>query len=157
MASYLGRNVNLALLLIIIGVVVALVGTTVFFQRGLQNRTEAYQSTSTDLDVCQTTLSNYQDKYLQAQAKVNETSQDIRKYDQLYEQKVGELKDSQTQLLDTQKKLDFERLQKEKFQDFYEDQLKISQQLNITVDSLRDQIDDLKRDLSQCKADLNAC
>ena len=54
MASYLGRNVNLALLVIIIGVVVALVGTTVYFQRGLQNRTQAYENTAGTLSECQT-------------------------------------------------------------------------------------------------------
>jgi hypothetical protein len=52
--------------------------------------------------------------------QLNETLQDVRKYDQLYEQKIGELKDTQTQLSDIQRQLAFEKLQKEKFQQFYE-------------------------------------
>ena len=104
MASYLSRNVNLALLIIIIGVIVALVGTTVFFQRSLQNRTSSLEDTSTDLQSCQVSLENYMEKYSEAQVRVNETAQDIRKYDQLYEQKVGELTDTQQQLLDTKRR-----------------------------------------------------
>ena len=48
-----------------------------------------------------------------SQAKLNETTQDIRKYDELYAQKVAELADVQRQLA-------FEQLQSEKFQEFYE-------------------------------------
>lgn len=155
--AYLGRNVNLALLLIIIGIVIAMVGTTVFFQRGLQNRTTAYESTSTALSSCEVALANYQERYEQAQAKVNETSQDIRKYDQLYEQKVGELQDTQGQLASTQRQLEFQELQSEKFQQLYEAQLQVARQQNITISNLRDEIDDLERDLRSCRAELDAC
>ena len=67
MASYLGRNVNLALLVIIIGVVVALVGTTVFFQRSLQDRTSSLEDTSDVLGTCEIALENYQEKFSQAE------------------------------------------------------------------------------------------
>jgi peptidoglycan hydrolase CwlO-like protein len=157
MANYLGRNVNLALLVIIIGVVIALVGTTVFFQRGLQNRTNAYETTSLTLSQCQVALTNYQEKYEQAQQKVNETSQDIRKYDDLYEQKTGELKDTQGQLADTQKQLVFEKLQKDKFREFYEAEARTTAQLNATIASQAKQISSLNSQLSSCKADLNDC
>jgi hypothetical protein len=62
--------------------------------------------------------------------QLNETLQDVSKYDQLYEQKTGELKDTQSQLLDTQKQLAFEKLQKEKFQSFYEEEAQQNAVLN---------------------------
>jgi chromosome segregation ATPase len=151
MASYLGRNVNLALLIIIIGVVVALVGTTVFFQRSLQNRTGAYETTTQTLQECRVALANYQDQYAQAQEKVNQTSQDIRKYDQLYEQKTVELKETQATLATTEKQLQFEKLQKEKFQQFYEDAARQAAVLNATVKTQAKRIDDLEDDLAACE------
>ncbi len=157
MASYLSRNVNLALLIIIIGVIVALVGTTVFFQRSLQNRTSSLEDTSTDLQSCQVSLENYMEKYSEAQVRVNETAQDIRKYDQLYEQKVGELTDTQQQLLDTKTKLEFEKLQKEKFQQNYEETLRQAQQLQLDIDSKNILLSQLKDDISRLKSDLSAC
>jgi len=150
--AYMGRNVNLALLVIIIGVVVALVGTTVFFQRVLENRTDAYQDTSLTLDQCQIELGNYRETASEAQRQANQSAQDIRKYDELYEQKVGELQDSQVQLADTNRQLAFEKLQKEHFQASYEAELVQSRSLNQTIDSLRARIDDLEEDLDQCQA-----
>jgi chromosome segregation ATPase len=159
MANYLGRNVNLALLVIIIGVIVALVGTTVFFQRGLQNRTQEFETTAEGLNSCQTALANYQTKYTQAELRANETSADIRKYDQLYEQKTGELKDAQGQLSEMTRQRDFEKLQKEKFRTYYEDASRQNAQLNATVVSLnkdlanwKDKYDDLKDDYNALKA-----
>jgi peptidoglycan hydrolase CwlO-like protein len=157
MTNYLGRNVNLALLVIIIGVVIALVGTTVFFQRGLQNRTQAYESTSLTLSSCEIALTNYQEKYSEAQQKVNETSQDIRKYDQLYEQKTGELKDTQAQLAESQKQLVFEKLQKDKFREFYEAESRLTSQLNLTVQSQTSQINSLNSRLNTCNTKLSQC
>ena len=155
MASYLGRNVNLALLIIIIGVVVALVGTTVFFQRSLQNRTGDYESTTQTLSQCQVALANYQEKYSDAQEQVNQTSQDIRKYDQLYEQKVVELKETQDNLSTTTKQMLFEKLQKEKFQSFYETERSRAAQLNATVISQANTIDNLEDELNECRDDLD--
>lgn len=151
MATYLGRNVNLALLVIIIGVVIALVGTTVFFQRGLQNKTQQFENTYSNLGECQVALSNFQDKYSQALEEVNETSESIRKYDQLYEQKTGELKDTQTQLTETQKQLAFEKLQKDRFKEYYEAQVRANLQLNQTIESQKSQINSLKSQLSSCE------
>ena len=157
MASYLGRNVNLSLLVIIIGVVVALVGTTVFFQRGLQDRTQAYEDTEGSLSECNIALANYQEKYQQASEKANETSQDIRKYDVIYEQKVGELQDAETEISSLQQQLAFEALQKEKFQDLYEDEVATSASLQNTIASRDADIDDLEREVRNLKDDLNVC
>jgi chromosome segregation ATPase len=157
MASYLGRNVNLALLVIIIGVVVALVGTTVFFQRSLQNRTGAFETTTETLDQCQTALANYQEQYSRAQAQVNQTSQDIRKYDQLYEQKTGELKETQDTLSSTQKQLEFEKVQKDKFLELYEKERSINSYLNVTIESQQNRIRQLENRIDDLEEELDAC
>lgn len=164
MASYLGRNVNLALLVIIIGVIVALVGTTVFFQRSLQNRTQEYQTTTGTLEECRTALANYQTQYSEATQQVNKTAQDIRKYDQLYEQRTSELKETQTTLEKTQTQLSFEKLQKEKFQQFYEAERQATYQLNATVQSqatkirsLDNKIDDICDECRTSGGDCDSC
>lgn len=152
MANYMGRNVNLVLLVVIIAVVIGLVGTTVFFQRVLENKTDAYQDTSMTLGQCQVELANYREVASEAQEQANQSAQDVRKYDEIYEQKVGELADTQSQLADTTRQLAFEKLQKERFQASYEQQLSENRKLNITIDSLEDRISDLKSDLAACKA-----
>jgi len=157
MGTYLGRNVNLALLVIIIGVVVALVGTTVFFQRGLQNRTQDFEVTSSQLNACQTALTNYQQQYEETRQKLNDTAQDIKKYDELYEEKTGELKDAQSQIAKTQQQLAFEKLQKEKFQQFYEAELRNNQQLNSTVTSLRTQVNNLNNEIDDLESTISSC
>ena len=50
------------------------------------------------LEECRDALGNYQIKYSQSQTDVKRTSEDIRKYDQLYEQKVQELSETQAEL-----------------------------------------------------------
>lgn len=157
MASYLGRNVNLALLIIIIGVIVALVGTTVFFQKSLQNRTTSYEDTKGTLTECKVALANYQDKYSESQAQVTETAEDIRKYDQLYEQKVGELDDTQGQLLSVQKQFEFEKIQREDFQNKYESALTSNQQLLVDIDDLEDDKVALNARINNLEEDLDAC
>lgn len=159
--SYLGRNVNLALLVIIIGVVIVLVGTTVFFQRGLQNRTSEYQQTNDDLSQCRIALNNYMSQANEAQENATRAFQDIRKYDELYEQKSGELKSTKDQLSDSQKQTAFERLQKEKFQQFYEAEKKTNYQLNQTINYQQNEIDSLNDDLAdlcrECKSTGGDC
>ncbi len=161
MASYLGRNVNLALLVIIIGVIVALVGTTVFFQRSLQNRTQEYESTTGTLSECQVALANYQDKFTQATQQVNKTAQDIRKYDQLYEQRTGELKDTQTQLDNAQKQSIVERQRGDSLQTSLTQEMDSNRQLNSTVNSLTQQLSSLDSKLRnicrQCSSSGGAC
>ncbi len=161
MANYLGRNVNLALLVIIIGVIVALVGTTVFFQRSLQNRTQEFESTTGTLSECQVALANYKDSYSQSLQQVNKTSQDIRKYDQLYEQRTGELKETQDTLDSTKKQLLFESLQKTKFQQYYEDEQQQNMRLNLTIQDRDSTIRSLQSTISslrtQCRAAGGTC
>lgn len=151
MATYLGRNVNLALLIIIIGVVVALVGTTVFFQRSLQNRTGAFEDTAGQLQQCQVSLNNYINQYAEAQEQVNQTAQDIRKYDQLYEQKVADLKETTETLASTQAQLQFEKLQKERFQQYYEDAMRTIASQNSTIRTLNTRIRNLENELEACE------
>jgi uncharacterized membrane protein YgaE (UPF0421/DUF939 family) len=161
MASYLGRNVNLALLVIIIGVIVALVGTTVFFQRSLQNRTQEFETTTGTLAECQVALANYQDKFTQATQQVNKTAQDIRKYDQLYEQRTGELKDTQLQLENIQRQSIVERQRGDRLQDLYNQEIQLNTQLNMTISSLNQKLSSTESKLrtacSQCRSSGGDC
>ncbi len=151
MATYMGRNVNLALLVIIIGVIVALVGTTVFFQRVLENKTDAYEDKAMTLGSCQIALANYQESASEFQQQANQSAQDVRRYDDLYAQKVAELNDAQVQLADTDRQRAFEKLQKERFQQSYEQALATSRTQNQTITSLKNKISDLEDDLDACQ------
>jgi chromosome segregation ATPase len=151
MATYMGRNVNLALLVIIIGVIVALVGTTVFFQRVLENKTDAYEDKAMTLGTCQIQLANYQETASEFQQQANQSAQDVRRYDDLYAQKVAELADAQVQLADTDRQRAFEKLQKERFQISYEQQLAASRTLNQTIVTLNKKINSLEDQLDACQ------
>ena len=96
--GYLGKNINMLLLLMIIGVVVVLVGITLFFQKGLTLKSTAYETTNLNLSQCVNALDTYKQRYQKAEQQINTTAGDIRRYDQLYETRVAELKQTQVNL-----------------------------------------------------------
>jgi chromosome segregation ATPase len=155
--SFLGRNINLALVSLIVIMLLLAAGVTILYQRGLQQRTSQLENTSSNLSICLTALANYKDVLSQSQEKLNETSQDIRKYDTIYGQKVAELTQTQQQLTTTQGDLNSMTLQKEQFKNLYgQSQLTVAV-LNNTVSSLNSQISSCRSSLSSCQSSLSTC
>lgn len=164
--AYLGKNINMALLLLIVGIVVVLIGITIVFQTGLKTRTSDYELASENLTECSTQLANYKDRLSEEEEKATSAAQDIRRYDQLYEGKVDELSEAADELDASQKKVTLKDLritslesEKNILKD-KEDQC--IQNLNTKIgeiERLDDKIDSYQSKISCCKdeADLTTC
>lgn len=156
--GFLGKNINIALVALILITILCAVGVTVLYQRGLLERTTQYETTSTNLTQCLSALANYQDVLSKKESELNETSLDIRKYDALYGQKVAELTETAGDLDETKKQLSQATLLKEQYKTLYgQAQLNLSAQanqiaqLNARIIDLNDEIDDLEADLRDCE------
>jgi chromosome segregation ATPase len=155
--SFLGRNINLALVSLIVIMLLLAAGVTILYQRGLQERTSQLENTSSNLSSCLTALANYKDVLSQSQEKLNATSQDIRKYDTLYSQKVAELTQTQQQLTTTQGQLNDMTLQKEQFKNLYGQAALNITVLQSSINSLNSQIYSYRNSLSACQSSLSSC
>ena len=155
--GFLGRNINLALIALLLILILAATGVTILYQQGLRQRTTQYENVSSNLSMCQTTLTNYQDVLGQKEVQLNETSQDIRKYDQLYSQKVSELNTTQGQLTSTQQQLTDMTLQKEQYKNLYGQALLNISAQQYTIIGLNSQIDSYRSSLSSCQNSLSSC
>lgn len=162
--GYLGKNINLTLLIIMIGVIILLVAVTLFFQLGIQERTEDFELTSTNLSTCQEALNNYQNRFVEAQEQINSTAQDIRRYDQLYENKVAELSEKGDELSTANNRIQTLELIKaslESDKTALEQQTRVLEQektqLTTEIADLEDDVDYWKDRFSDCKADPEDC
>ncbi len=119
--SFLGKKINLLLVIVLAAVVIVTAATTVFFNTTLQNRTSAYEQKAQSLQKCEGRVQNYKDRLHQTKEELNSTSQDVKKYDTLYENKVAELKKKKKKLEDTKSKLNLKTLEAEQFKSKYEE------------------------------------
>lgn len=157
--SYLGKNINMTLLLLVVGVVVVLIGITIFFQTGLKTRTGDFEEASTNLTECTTQVKNYQERLSEEEEKATSAAQDIRRYDQLYETKVAEIEDTKDDLSAAQKQIQLKELritsleaEKAGLQQTVNTRNQEINTLNDKISSLNDDIDNLEVQLSACEA-----
>jgi chromosome segregation ATPase len=155
--SFLGRNINLALVALILIVILVAVGTSVLYQKGLTQRTQDYENSSVSLGQCQTALDNYRTALAEKESKLNDTSQDIRKYDIIYEEKQAQLATSQQNLQDTQGKLNTMTLQKEQFKNLYGDALLNISQMQRTIGGLESSVTSLRADVRELEKEMDLC
>ena len=155
--SFLGKNINLVLIGVILLVIVVTVATAVLYQQGLTQRTTDFELTSSNLSQCLTTLDNYRSSLAQKETELNSTSQDIRKYDVLYEQKQAELTSTQTTLTSTQTTLDRVTLERAQFKSYYEDAMLNISTLQRQIGNLQSDNENLRADVSDLQDRLDAC
>jgi chromosome segregation ATPase len=155
--SFLGKNINLALTVLILIIILAATGVTILYQRGLRVRTTQYENVSSNLSQCLKAVANYQDVLSQKEVQLNATSQDIRKYDVLYTQKVSELDQKQQELTTTQTNLNAMTLQKEQFKELYGGALLNISNLQTSIGNLQNQLATTQDLLYTCQGNLNAC
>lgn len=157
--NYLGNNINTTLLVLIVVIVIVTVGTAIFFNKGLTKRTSDFETTFDNLTSCQAQVQNYQSELKSKAEELDSTTQDIRKYDQLYEQKVAQITDKDSQISQLTKEKNNAILLKEEFKNKYEVEKKkadgLLSDLNYEkqrYNSLSKSYDDLKdaKDLCTC-------
>lgn len=148
----------MALVILVVSVVIILLGITVFFQLGLQERTTDFETTSQNLTACMTQLTNAKSELEEAEEEIARTSQDIGRYDVLYETKVAELGETAQDLEQASKRISSLELIKTGLESevsrLESDKRQLEQsvtQLNTRIDTIEDDIDYWKSKFSCCK------
>ncbi len=153
----LGKNINMALVGLILILVLIATGTTVLYQRGLQERTRQYEETSANLSQCRAQVENFKSELEKQQSKLNATSQDIAKYDTLYGQRVAELNQVRDELAATKSSLNAMTLQKEQFKKLYSTALINISSLNNQITALENQVEVLREQKAHLETLLAEC
>ncbi len=153
------KKLNVFLLLLMCIVVIALAGTSLFFQDSFRSLNNQYQDTSKNYTTAFQSLQRCQNTLAEKAEKLNSTSLDISKYDQLYTQKTGELDVTKTNLLQKDADLKETQAEKAKVEQAYQQALIAQQQLKTqlgeaqgTAAAYKQQVDVLKLQLSSCQA-----
>ena len=129
--GFMQKNVNLFLLLVVLVVASALAGASVYYQKNFDTLTDQYDSTAENLSLCKADVQRYVFNLNKTMRSLNTTTQDIRRYDDLYSTKDTELKTTQgnlsatqTTLKSTQISLQEETALKVKYKKDWQDELK---------------------------------
>ncbi|MBN1544094.1 hypothetical protein JW898_01375 [Candidatus Woesearchaeota archaeon] len=134
--GFMEKNVNIFLLVIVLLVAGALAGSSVYYQKNFDRITDQYDDTASNLSQCNADLESFRFNLNKTMRSLNTTTQDIRRYDELYSTKAEELKTTQEDLEETETTLQKTKLSlqeesalKNKYKNEYEDQLEISRDL----------------------------
>lgn len=155
--SFLYKKLNIFLLLLMCVVVVALAGTSIFFQESFRGLNDQYQETSQNYTTTFQKLTRCQNTLAEKAEKLNSTSLDIRKYDELYSQKVTDLDKTKNELLATDAELKETQAQKAKVEQQYQAALIEQQRLKQQIGELQGTVSALQRQIEQLKVQLDAC
>jgi len=134
--GFMEKNVNIFLLVLMLVVATALAGSSVYYQKTFDELTGKQEDTSVNLSECRADLDSYKFNLNKTLRSLTTTTQDIRRYDELYVNKSEELKETSetleetaTTLQETQLSLQEESALKKKYKNDYEDQLDINRDL----------------------------
>lgn len=146
------KNINIYLLILVLFVAGALAGSAVYYQENFDDLTKLQEETLTNLSQCKSSLVNVEFNLNKTIRSLNTTSQDIRRYDELYTTKDEELKttaqnleSTETQLQTTKLTLQEETALKNKFKQQYQDEVQVSkgfEEQNAILTSQKAQLED---------------
>jgi len=155
-SGFMGKKVNLFLLLMLLLVLLGFGGATVYYQYTFKDVNNKYNTLSTNLGICEQNLSHTTTSLLTTLRNLNSTETDIRKYDLLYEQKAGELKEKADELGDVKADLTRTTLQKEVYKKQADAAYTRMINLNKTIESKNKQINSLNSQIDDRKDEI-AC
>jgi chromosome segregation ATPase len=131
--GFMQKNVNIFLLSLVLLVAGALAGSAVYYQNNFDKLTDRQDTTAANLSECMADLDGYKFNLEKTMRSLNTTSQDIRRYDELYTTKSDELKTTKSDLdktasdlQSTKVNLQEETALKNKYKKDYQDQLEIT-------------------------------
>ena len=157
MSSYLGKKINVTLLLFIVAFILAFIGVTIFFQKGLTICTGGFAETSSQLSVCEMQVQNYEARVLKAEDRAETSSKDVDKYDELYDVKTEELRKSEAEVAEKNKIILTQEntISMLKINEAY--MVRTMNSLNATIIERDAQIKNLRRDIYNLNEQLSAC
>jgi len=128
--GFMQKNVNTFLLILILFVSGALAASSVYYQKTFDKTTSKQEDTLVNLTQCRADLENYKFNLNKTMGSLNTTTQDIRRYDELYSTKSEELQTTKGTLEETTKDLQTTKVTlqqesalKNKYKQDYEDEL----------------------------------
>ena len=151
-------------MIIIVLSVVTFAGSTVYFQDTLQELSTDTYSTNINLASCNASLQSKMRELNCTQQILFATETDIRKYDELYEDKSGELSETSTELSTAKKDLsDYTKLyaeEKKRAKDLADEVSRLTKEKNtlssdnnaykLELAQYKDLVSDLQDDLRYC-------
>ncbi|MFH0870107.1 MAG: hypothetical protein V1866_03560 [archaeon] len=156
MDDFMGKKVNMFLLLMIILVLAGLGGVSIYYQHTFKTVNQNFNNASSTLASCQQTLEQTTGTLMSTVKNLNSTESDIRKYDTLYEQKAGELEAKKQDLANTQADLNRITVLKESYKRQLDDYYTKILVLNVTITKLNQNVSSLKNELNSWK-DIASC
>ncbi len=128
--GFMQKNVNIFLLVLILVVALAMAGSSVYYQKNFDELIDKQEDTSANLSECRADLDSYKFNLNKTLRSLTTTTQDIRRYDELYVNKSSELdttkstlEETSTTLQETKLTLQEEVALKTKYKRDYENQL----------------------------------
>lgn len=165
--GFMQKNVNIFLLVLVLIVALSLAGSSVYFQKNFDKLTGKQEDTSANLSECRADLENYKFNLNKTLRSLTTTTQDIRRYDELYvtkstelESTKGTLEETQSTLQETKLTLQEETALKTKYKRDYEDQLEANRDLeeaNAILTSQKAQLESQVISYRQQEGDIENC
>lgn len=149
MSDFMGKKVNMFLLLMIIVVLVGMGVVSIYFQHSFKTLNTQFENTTGILGTCQSELSQTNQALSTSQRSLNSTTTDIRKYDTLYEQKAAELETKKTDLSKAQAELNRVTVLKETYKRQVDEYYSKILSLNTTIKTLGQSIASLNSDVTR--------
>ena len=141
--GFLQKNINIFLMLLVLFVAMALAASSVYYQDTFKELTSKHENTLLNLSKCEVKRDGFMNQLNRTQQSLNTTSQDVRRYDELYSTKITELQSTQTNLSST-----VTTLSKTK------NELTTTTQLK---EKYKKQFSDTKQVADKCKSDYTVC
>lgn len=159
--GFMQKNVNTFVLLLVLVVAGALAGSSVYYQKTFDKLTDKFEVSQTNLTECTTDLNMFRSQLVNTQTTLNTTTQDIRRYDELYSNKSAELESTKDNLEDTEKALTQTQVNlqeanslKTKYQNDYQEQLSINADLEEQNTLLTAQKNQLEQSVLNYRSDI---
>lgn len=155
--QYLGKNINMFLLIIIIISVGSLMGVTSYYNQRYQTIGNEHREQTLIMHNMSTELSITKNELAILQGKFNQTSTDVEKYDELYTEKVQQLQKTSSDLDQTLK--DYEKTKADLVattNSLKQEQTK-TVQLQADVNSYKAKLSKCEDNLETCQSDLDVC
>ncbi|MBN2052116.1 hypothetical protein JW756_01315 [Candidatus Woesearchaeota archaeon] len=149
MTGFMGKKVNLFLLLMLMLVLLGFAGVSVYYQYTFKNLNSQFENVSGVLGYCEQNLNQTTNSFMSALKNLNSTETDIRKYDKIFEDKVRELEQKKSELASTQADLTRVTMQKEVYKKQIDEAYAQLISLNKTVTSLNTQVNSLNREVDR--------
>jgi len=156
MGDFMGKKVNMFLLLMIILVLAGLGGVSIYYQHTFKTVNQNFNNASSNLASCQQILEQTTGTLASTVQNLNSTESDIKKYDSLYEQKAKELEAKKQELTNTQGDLNRVTVLKETYKRQVDDYYSRILVLNTTVIKLNQNVTSLKSQVNQWQ-DIASC